>query len=296
MHPRFPVSRGMASMSEMNDIILDIQQVTKEFPGVVALSDVSFSVKRGTIHGICGENGAGKSTLMKILAGVYPFDSYEGRIVYNGEELRFGKDSIRQAIEKGIAIVYQELALIPLMTVGQNIFLGREPGASGVINWNRLYHETQKVLDEYNLRIVPSSVVTNLGVGQQQIVEIAKALSENARVLILDEPTSALTEAEVDILMGILAHLKQRGVTCIYISHKVEEFFRITDTITVLRDGGCRRDPGHQRCNLRKDHLDDGRAGDAGTIPHRRRGPPGKSSSKSKTCPWTARIRRERKL
>ncbi len=238
IHPRFPVSRGMAGMSEMNDIILDIQQVTKEFPGVVALRDVSFSVKRGTIHGICGENGAGKSTLMKILAGVYPFDSYEGRIVYNREELRFGKDSIRQAIEKGIAIVYQELALIPLMTVGQNIFLGREPGASGVINWNRLYHETQKVLDEYNLRIVPSSVVTNLGVGQQQIVEIAKALSENARVLILDEPTSALTEAEVDILMGILAHLKQRGVTCIYISHKVEEFFRITDTITVFRDGG----------------------------------------------------------
>ena len=115
-------------MNETNDLILDIQHVTKEFPGVVALSDVSFSVKRGTIHGICGENGAGKSTLMKILAGVYPFDSYEGRIVYNGEELRFERDSIRQAIAKGIAIVYQELALIPRMTVGENIHLGREPG------------------------------------------------------------------------------------------------------------------------------------------------------------------------
>ena len=225
-------------MSETNDIILDIQHVTKEFPGVVALTDVTIPVKRGTIHGICGENGAGKSTLMKILAGVYPFESYQGRILYNGEELRFERDSIRQAIEKGIAIVYQELALIPLMTVGENIFLGREPSTRGVINWNKLYHKTQRVLDEYHLSISPTAVVTNLGVGQQQIVEIAKALSESAKVLILDEPTSALTEAEVEILMGILAHLKERGVTCIYISHKVEEFFRITDSITVLRDGG----------------------------------------------------------
>jgi D-xylose transport system ATP-binding protein len=175
---------------------------------------------------------------MKILAGVYPFDSYRGRIVYNGEELRFERDSIRQAIEKGIAIVYQELALIPLMTVGENVFLGREPSTGVAINRNELYRRTQGVLDEYHLRISPTSIVTNLGVGQQQIVEIAKALSEKAKVLILDEPTSALTEAEVDILMGILGHLKERGVTCIYISHKVEEFFRITDSITVLRDGG----------------------------------------------------------
>ena len=225
-------------MGDTSDIILDIQHVTKEFPGVVALTDVSFQVRRGVIHGICGENGAGKSTLMKILAGVYPFDSYQGRILYKGEELRFERDSIRQAIQKGIAIVYQELALIPLMTVGENIFLGREPGKSGLINWNRLYHETQKVLDEYHLHISAAAVVTNLGVGQQQIVEIAKALSESAQVLILDEPTSALTEAEVEILMEILANLKERGVTCIYISHKVEEFFRITDDITVLRDGG----------------------------------------------------------
>jgi D-xylose transport system ATP-binding protein len=225
-------------MSETSDIILDIQHVTKEFPGVIALKDVSFSVTRGTIHGICGENGAGKSTLMKILAGVYPFESYAGRILYNGEQLRFERDSIREAIKKGVAIVYQELALIPKMTVGENIFLGREQGLGGFINWNKLYHETQKVLDEYHLQINPAAIVSNLGVGQQQIAEIAKALSESAQVLILDEPTSALTEAEVEILMGILRNLKDRGVTCIYISHKVEEFFRITDNITVLRDGG----------------------------------------------------------
>jgi len=224
-------------MSETDDLILDIQHVTKKFPGVTALSDVSFRVKRGTIHGVCGENGAGKSTLMKILAGVYPVDSYEGSIVHNGEVLHFDRDSIRQAIAKGIAIVYQELALIPLMTVGENVHLGKEPTLGGVINWNKLYFETQKVLDEYHLHIAPTAKVASLGVGQQQIVEIAKALSENAKVLILDEPTSALTEAEVEILMGILNHLKERGVTCIYISHKVEEFFRITDNITVFRDG-----------------------------------------------------------
>src|SRR5271157_4813845 len=148
----------MASMRETNNIILDIQHVTKDFPGVVALTDVSIPVKRGTIHGICGENGAGKSTLMKILAGVYPFDSYQGRILYNEEELRFERDSILRAIVKGIAIVYQELALIPLMTVGENIHLGREPSRSGIINWNRLYHETQKVLDEYHLHISPTDL------------------------------------------------------------------------------------------------------------------------------------------
>ncbi len=221
----------------MSDTILDIRQVTKDFPGVRALTNVTFQVRRGEIHGICGENGAGKSTLMKILAGVYSFESYQGSILYNGEELRFVQDSIRQAIEKGIAIVYQELALIPLMTVGENVFLGREPSVRGAIQWGKLYSQTKRLLDDYHLQIPPSSVVAKLSVGQQQIVEIAKALSEHAQVLILDEPTSALTEAEVDVLMGILSLLRERGVTCLYISHKVEEFFRITDRITVMRDG-----------------------------------------------------------
>ena len=220
-----------------NEYILEIEHVTKDFPGVRALDDITFKVRRGEIHGICGENGAGKSTLMKILAGVHPHESYEGDVKLNGEVIEFTGDSIHQAIDKGIAIVYQELALVSQMTVGENIFLGREPVKGPGINWHKLYSNTHKILQEYNLNVPFEETVANLGVGQQQMVEIAKALSENAQVLILDEPTSALTEAEVETLMGILRNLRQRGVTCLYISHKLEEFFRITDTITVFRDG-----------------------------------------------------------
>lgn len=219
------------------DIILDFQHVTKAFPGVVALNDVSFAIQRGEIHGICGENGAGKSTLMKILSGVYPYGTYEGDIIYNGHPLKLEVSSIQQAAEEGIAIVYQELTLVPGMTVGENIFLGKEPTKGGAIIWDRVYSDTQKILDEYHLDIHPQDIVKNLGVGKMQMTEIAKALSENAKVLILDEPTSALSEAEVTQLMLILHTLKEHGVTCIYITHKIEEFFRIADTITVLRDG-----------------------------------------------------------
>ena len=222
-------------MSE--DLILDFQHVTKAFPGVVALNDVSFKIQRGEIHGICGENGAGKSTLMKILSGVYPYGTYEGDIIYNGQPLKLEGSSIHKAADEGIAIVYQELTLVPGMTVGENIFLGKEPTKAGVINWDRVYADTQKILDEYHLDVHPQDVVKNLGVGKMQMTEIAKALSENAKVLILDEPTSALSEAEVTQLMLILETLKAHGVTCIYITHKIEEFFRIADTVTVLRDG-----------------------------------------------------------
>lgn len=222
----------------VEDNILEFHNVTKRFPGVVALNDVSFSIKRGEIHGICGENGAGKSTLMKILSGVYPYGTYEGTILYDGKELRLEDRSIRQAIEEGIAIVYQELTLVPNMTVGENIFLGKEPLLpNGSIDWDRLYADTAKILEKYRLDIQPQAIVKYLGVGKMQMAEIAKALAENAKVLILDEPTSALTEAEVDKLMEILQTLKEHGVTCIYITHKLEEFFRITDSITVLRDG-----------------------------------------------------------
>jgi len=222
-------------MSE--DLILDFQHVTKAFPGVVALNDVSFKIKRGEIHGLCGENGAGKSTLMKILSGVYPYGTYEGEILYNGQPLKLEGSSIQQAADEGIAIVYQELTLVPGMTVGENIFLGKEPTKKGVINWDLVYADTQKILDEYHLDVHPQDIVKNLGVGKMQMTEIAKALSENAKVLILDEPTSALSEAEVAQLMLILETLKTHGVTCIYITHKIEEFFRIADTVTVLRDG-----------------------------------------------------------
>ena len=220
-----------------NDIILDFQHITKRFPGVVALDDVSFQIHRGEIHGICGENGAGKSTLVKILSGVYPYGTYEGKVIYDGEELKLGQSSIREAAEKGIAIVYQELTLVLTRTVGENVFLGREPVEHGVINWNKLYADTQAILAKYQLDVDPRELVKNLGVGKMQMVEIAKALSENAKVLILDEPTSALSKAEVESLMEILRTLKSHGITCIYISHRLEEFFLITDRVTVMRDG-----------------------------------------------------------
>ncbi len=220
-----------------DDIILDIRNVTKQFPGVTALSDVSMQIRRGEIHGLCGENGAGKSTLMKILSGVYPHGTYDGSILYDGEELKLGEGSIQQAIKEGIAIVYQELTLVPNMNVGENVFLGKEPTENGAINWNKLYSETREILQKYHLDVEPQVPVKDLGVGKMQMVEIAKALSENAKILILDEPTSALAEAEIAGLMEILRTLKSHGVTCIYITHKLNEFFSITDSITVLRDG-----------------------------------------------------------
>ncbi len=220
-----------------NDIILEFKNVTKKFPGVIALNDVSFKIRRGEIHGICGENGAGKSTLMKILSGVYPRNTYEGSVIFNGEELILGESAIQEAGNKGIAIVYQELTLVPTMSVGENVFLGREPVERGSINWNILYANTREILEKYQLDVQPQVIVKNLGVGKMQMVEIAKALSEKAQVLILDEPTSALSETEIDKLMDILGILKSNGITCIYITHKLDELFRVTDKITVMRDG-----------------------------------------------------------
>ena len=221
----------------MEKVILQFDRVTKKFPGVIALNNISFEVRQGEILGICGENGAGKSTLMKILAGVHTRDTYSGDVFYEGEPLNFAAGAIQQAREAGIAIVHQELALVQQMTVGENIFLGREPGGAAGINWHRLYADTQHILDRYQIDLPIGKPVSTLSVGRQQMVEIARALSEKAKILILDEPTSALADQEVQTLMRILRTLKEQGVTCIYISHKLEEVFEITDRITVFRDG-----------------------------------------------------------
>ncbi len=220
-----------------DDIILEVRNVTKKFPGVTALDNISVKIRRGEIHGFCGENGAGKSTLMKIFSGVYPYGDYEGSVIFEGKELQLENASIRKATEVGIATVYQELTLVSTMTVGENVFLGREPTETFGINWDKLYADTNQLLNRYSLEIQAHDLVSRLGIGKMQMTEIAKALSEKAKILILDEPTSALTDNEIEQLMEILRRLKQHGVTCIYITHKLEEFFEITDTITVLRDG-----------------------------------------------------------
>ena len=215
--------------------LLEMKNITKEFPGVKALDDVNLDLFAGEFHSLVGENGAGKSTLMKVLSGVYPFGTYEGQILVNGEEKRF--TTIREAEEAGIAIIFQELSLVKELTVAENIFLGREPAKFGIINWTEIYQKAANLLRDLNLDINPQTEVGNLGIGQQQLVEIAKALSQNANILVLDEPTAALTESEVSTLFDIVRDLKNRGVGMIYISHKLDEVFQMSDRITVLRDG-----------------------------------------------------------
>jgi ABC-type sugar transport system ATPase subunit len=214
---------------------LQMLNITKTFPGVRALDGVTFDLHRGEIHALVGENGAGKSTLMKILGGVYPYPDYGGELHLEGKEIRFG--GVRDAEKAGIAVIYQELSLVKEMTVGENIFLGREPSAFGVIRWEELYRRAHELLKRLNLDIDPHTPLRNLGIGQQQLVEIAKALSQEARILVLDEPTAALTDAEVKTLFDILEKLRTSGVGMIYISHKLDEVFRISDRITILRDG-----------------------------------------------------------
>ncbi|WP_395747568.1 sugar ABC transporter ATP-binding protein [Prosthecobacter sp.] len=217
-------------------MILSAYNITKRFPGVTALKDVSFDLKEGEIHALCGENGAGKSTLIKLLSGIHPHGSYEGRFDVNGEEAKFA--TIKDAEKAGIAVIYQELALVEEMTVAENIFLGREPRRWGVfIDWPRMYREAQALLNRFKVNLDPAAPVRTLGVGQKQLVEIIKALAKNSKILILDEPTAALAEHEVLILLDILRDLRQRGIASIYISHKLDEVFGVADRITVLRDG-----------------------------------------------------------
>ena len=215
--------------------ILEMRGIVKTFPGVNALDNVNLTVREGEIHAIVGENGAGKSTLMKVLSGVYPHGSYSGEIHYKGEERRFR--DISDSEKLGIIIIHQELALVPLLSIAENIFLGNEPARNGIINWGESFARTQALLKKVGLKESPSALITNLGVGKQQLVEIAKALSKEVKLLILDEPTASLNESDSDALLNLLMEFRQHGISSILISHKLNEILKVADSITILRDG-----------------------------------------------------------
>lgn len=215
--------------------ILEMQSITKEFPGVKALSEVSITVQAGEIHAICGENGAGKSTLMKVLSGVYPYGTYSGAIFFQGQEVQF-KD-IRSSEAAGIVIIHQELALIPELSIAENIFLGNEPKRFGIIDWDRANLEATELMARVGLNEDPTTPIKDIGVGKQQLVEIAKALSKRVKLLILDEPTAALNESDSQHLLDLMAGLRSKGISCIMISHKLNEIEQIADSITIIRDG-----------------------------------------------------------
>lgn len=219
----------------MENYALQMKAITKEFPGVRALDNVTFSVRKGEIHALCGENGAGKSTLMKVLSGVYPHGTYDGEILINGQKVEL--KSIKESQNAGVSIIYQELALVEEMSVAENLFLSHDLMRARIIDWNKIYSEAQKWLDHIGLDIDPQTKVGHLTVGKQQLIEIAKALTQKTEILILDEPTAALTESDVDILIKLLNDLRAEGVTCIYISHKLGEVMTLADTVTIIRDG-----------------------------------------------------------
>ncbi|TNJ47868.1 multiple monosaccharide ABC transporter ATP-binding protein [Phaeobacter sp. B1627] len=212
-----------------------MRSITKTFPGVKALDDVTLTVREGEIHAICGENGAGKSTLMKVLSGVYPVGQYDGEVHYAGHRAAF--HDISESEAEGVIIIHQELALVPLLSIAENLFLGNEVQKNGVVNWPETYRRTESLLQKVGLKDAPTTLVDKLGVGKQQLVEIAKALAKDVRLLILDEPTAALSEADSQALLDLMLELKAQGVTQIIISHKLNEVRRVADTVTVIRDG-----------------------------------------------------------
>jgi putative multiple sugar transport system ATP-binding protein len=236
-----------------------MRSITKEFPGVKALSDVTMEVRAGEIHAIAGENGAGKSTLMKVLSGVYPHGTYEGEIVYDGEVQRFS--NIKQSEQAGIVIIHQELALIPELSITENIFLGSEPARFGVIDWVAAQKEAEELLARVGLNEDPDTQIKSIGVGKQQLVEIAKALHKDVKLLILDEPTAALNEAESQHLLDLIVGLKGKGVTSIMISHKLSEIERVADEITILRDGKTIETLDVQQGNVDEDAIIRGMVG-----------------------------------
>ncbi|WPU10540.1 multiple monosaccharide ABC transporter ATP-binding protein [Pseudarthrobacter oxydans] len=238
--------------TQTEPIILEMRSITKEFPGVKALDNVSLRVKAGEIHAICGENGAGKSTLMKVLSGVYPYGSYDGDIVYQGQVQQFR--DIRASEHAGIVIIHQELALIPELSIMENIFLGNEPTKRGVIDWAEARLRSLDLLARVGLREDPETPIKEIGVGKQQLVEIAKALNKSVKILILDEPTAALNESDSQHLLDLMLGLKAKGITSIIISHKLNEIEQIADEITIIRDG-----KSIETLNVKADGVDEDR-------------------------------------
>lgn len=219
----------------MEDYILEMKNITKKFAGIKALSNVNLQVKRGEVHALCGENGAGKSTLMNVLSGLYPYGSYEGDIIYNNDVCKF--KNLKDSENKGIVIIHQELALSPYLSIMENIFLGNEQEKNGIIDWDLTEKKTENLLKTVGLNINPRILVSQIGVGQQQLVEIAKAFSKSVNLLILDEPTAALNEEESENLLELIKEFRNQGITSIIISHKLNEIVEISDRITILRDG-----------------------------------------------------------
>ena len=219
----------------MDNTILEMRNITKTFPGVKALENVNLKVRQGEIHALVGENGAGKSTLMKVLSGVYPAGTYDGDIVYEGDVRNF--KVLKDSEEIGIVIIHQELALVPLLSIAENIFLGNEIAHNGIINWQEAFNRTKQLLGKVGLKESPETFVTDIGVGKQQLVEIAKALSKSVKLLILDEPTASLNEKDSDALLDLLIEFRNQGLTSIIITHKLNEVRKVADQITVLRDG-----------------------------------------------------------
>lgn len=280
----------------MAKILLEMKNITKSFPGVKALNDVSFRVEEGEIHALVGENGAGKSTLMKVLSGIYPGGSYEGQVLYDGELCRFGK--IRDSEEKGIVIIHQELALIPYMTIGENMFLGNERGRKAAIDWNETYGQADRYLHQVGLKESSRTLIKDLGVGKQQLVEIAKALAKHARLLILDEPTASLNESDSKALLKLLLEFKQQGLTSILISHKLNEISYVADKITVLRDGAVIETLDRRKDSVSEERIIKGMVGRELTdrFPQRKKKPVGEVSLEVKG--WTVYhpLYRERKV
>lgn len=219
----------------MSEYLLEMKDITKTFGGLKALDRVNLKVKQGQIHALVGENGAGKSTLMNVLSGVYPYGSYSGEILFDGVVCNF--KSIKDSEKKGIVIIHQELALIPYLSIAENVFLGNEQAKAGVIDWDKTIHNAKHLLEKVRLSENPNTLVNNIGVGKQQLVEIARALAKEVRLLILDEPTAALNDDDSENLLNLLLELKEHGVTSIIISHKLNEVNKIADAITVIRDG-----------------------------------------------------------